>query len=163
MLRREVRALNCPEGRPSWSRPRICTLARMIGTRRSTSLQRRLAAELHEDPGRGVLPARLVARDLYEAGAFPGAHGALVPGIGIDGHPLAAALVEEMHGHRAGGVRPETTPSCGRDQEHVEAVGMHLEVADRFGALLDDPGLDVFPSEPLLHLRAGERLLVPVA
>jgi hypothetical protein len=39
---------------------------------------------------------------------------------------------------------------------------MHLEVADRLSRLLDDPGLDVLAREPLLHLGAGEQLLVPV-
>ena len=40
---------------------------------------------------------------------------------------------------------------------------MHLEVADRLARLLDDPRLDVLAREPLLHLRAGEGLVVPVA
>ena len=40
---------------------------------------------------------------------------------------------------------------------------MDLEVADRLPVLLDDPRLDVGTREPLLHLRAGERLVVPVA
>ena len=40
---------------------------------------------------------------------------------------------------------------------------MHLEVADRLARLLDDPRLDVGTREPLLHLGARERLVVPVA
>ena len=115
---------------------------------------------IHE---RRVLFVGLVPRDLDEAGALPGADGALVPGVGVDGHALAAALVEKVRGHGACGVRAEPASACGRDQEHVEPFRMHLEVADGLCRLLHDPRLDILTREPLLHLRAGERLVVPVA
>src|SRR5215471_2524567 len=126
-------------------------------------MARTLTAELHEDPRRGVLAARLVARDLDESGAAPGADGTVVPGVGVDGHARAAALADQMPGHRAGGVRPETSAPRGGREEHVEAVRMDLEIADRITVLLDDPRLDVDALESLPHLGVRERLAVPVA
>src|SRR5207248_11687210 len=61
------------------------------------------------------------------------------------------------------GVRAEAAPACRWDQEHVEALGVDLEVADRLAFLFDDPRLDVLSRQPLLDLGAGERLVVPVA
>ena len=40
---------------------------------------------------------------------------------------------------------------------------MGLDKADRLARLLDDPRLDVRPREPLRHLLARERLVIPVA
>src|SRR6476646_5673670 len=77
--------------------------------------------------------------------------------------PFATALVDQVLGHGARRVRAEAASACCRDQEHVEAFWMDLEVADRLARFLDNPRLHVRAREPLLHLSAGERLVVPVA
>src|SRR5215470_1907682 len=122
-----------------------------------------LVAELHEDPRRRVVAAGVVARYLDEAGSLPGTHGAVVPGVGIDGHARPAALADEVSGHRSRGIRAEAATAGGRHEEHVEPFGVDLEIPDRLSHLLDDPGPDVGTREAFLHLGAREGLAVPVA
>ena len=62
--RREVRALSCREGRPSWqNRPRICTPAKTTGTRRSTSRRRPI-------PKRETRSPRTIRRRLGGSGRW---------------------------------------------------------------------------------------------